>query len=104
MTMHLTANISKPGALCYLARRVGEAPPASAQALLQAVASNSRAAANFTGSLEVPAADTLADASLCIADGDDMVVYAVAQDEEGTYAGRWPNNSTMIRCGTHAPP
>jgi hypothetical protein len=40
---------------------------------------------------------------LCIADGDQMVLYAVAQDSEGDHAGRWPNNSTISRCAWPRP-
>ena len=98
MALRIVANVSKPGALRYLARRAGQSPPASAQALLNAVATNDLSAANFTGSLRVPRAGGRAAAMLCIADGDQMVIFAVAQDREGDNPGRWPNNGTMVRC------
>lgn len=70
--------------------------PADATEVLLAVAANANA--NFTASFVLPAAATPASSgALCIADGDQMVVYAVAQDKEGTWPGRWPNNSTVIR-------
>jgi hypothetical protein len=99
MSLSLTANVSKPGTLRYLARRAGEEPPESPQELLDVVAANNLAAANFTGSLVLPRGG-MAFAPACIADGADMVIWAVAQDQEGTYAGRWPNNSTMSRWAT----
>jgi len=95
MSMALTANLSKPGTLRFLTRRVGEPPPAGAQAVLDAVAANNLAAANFTGSMGVGNSAAAATAQLCIADGADFLVYAVAQDREGENAGRWPNNSTV---------
>jgi hypothetical protein len=97
MTLVLRANVSKGGAVRFLARREGQPPPASAQELLSAVAANNLAAANFTGSVPVPTAGAVTTAQLCVADGDVMVLYAVAQDREGETPGRWPNNSTLSR-------
>jgi hypothetical protein len=98
MTLILTATVSKPGALRYLARRAGQTPPASAQALISAVAANDLAAANFTGSAVMPTGGVPMTAEACIVEGDTMVLWVVAQDEEGSFPGRWPNNSTMSRC------
>lgn len=95
MTLAIAADVSKPGALRLLARRTGQPAPAGVQALLDAVAANDLAAANFTASVAVPTVGQT-HGSLCIADGASFVVYAVAQDREGTWPGRVPNNSTVV--------
>lgn len=100
MRLLLAVNASKPGALRFLARRPAQPAPTGAAALLDAVAANNLAAANFTGSVVIPAGG-YATAVMCVADGDAFVVDAVAQDREGDFAGRWPNNSTMTRWGPH---
>lgn len=99
MSLVLSATVTKPGVLRYLARRTAEPAPAESQAVLAAVAANDLAAANFTGSLAVPAGGVPAGGRACVADGGTFVVYAVAQDGEGDNPGRWPNNSTLSRCG-----
>jgi hypothetical protein len=112
MRLTLTATASKPGLLRFILQHNGtaaqgepsSAPPASARGLLNTVAANDLARANFTGTLALrPAAangsnEAAGAATLCIADAADMVLHAVAQDQEGQYAGRWPNNSTLTRC------
>lgn len=95
MTLLVTADVSERGALRLLARRAGQAAPASVPALLDAVAAKDLAAANFTASVAVTAAGQV-HGSLCIADGTSFVLYAVAQDLEGAWPGRVPNNSTMV--------
>lgn len=96
MRLVLSARVSKPGTLRFLARRASQPAPASAQALLDDVAARSVAAANFTGSAPLAAGGQLTTVTLCVADGDEFVVHAVAQDREGDNAGRWPNNSTLV--------
>lgn len=96
MRLVIRANATKPGALRYLARRVGQPPPASVVALLDAVAANNLGAANFTGSLDIAPGALAGAATACVVDGGAFELHAVAQDGEGAHAGRWPNNSTMV--------
>jgi len=73
------------------------ADPAAADAAEVLLAVSANNAANFTASFTVPAADVAVwSPAICAADGDQMTVYAVAQDNEGSWPGRWPNNSTMV--------
>ncbi|GBF99606.1 hypothetical protein Rsub_12070 [Raphidocelis subcapitata] len=95
MGLALSAALTKPGTLRYLARPAADPAPTDPQALLAAVAANDLVAANFTGSLAVPTAGAAASGAACIADGGAFVIYAVAQDREGDNPGRWPNNSTL---------
>ncbi|KAI8463288.1 MAG: hypothetical protein J3K34DRAFT_496093 [Monoraphidium minutum] len=96
MSLTLAVNASKPGTLRFVARRAGAPPPASAQEVLDDVAANSLAANNFTSSAAIPLGYTLATATLCVADGADMIVYGVAQDREGDFTGRSPNTSPLM--------
>lgn len=96
-SLTISANVSKPGTIRYLARRTAEAPPSDNLAVLDIVAANNLGAANFTGSMVVAHTNVAVVGGACIAEGDAFVLYAVAQDGEGKYPGRCPNNSTMSR-------
>lgn len=63
--------------------------------VLNAAASQNPAQANFTGLLSVSVANTPVSSGTCVADADTMTIYAVAQDLEGAFPGRVPNNSTL---------
>lgn len=96
MTFTITANSSKPGRLLYAPRKVGVAPP-TAEEVLSAWESKDPALANFTGQLELPSAAAAVTGTVCVADGDQLVVYAVAQDREGLWPGRQNNTSPVSR-------
>ena len=96
MNLTLVANISKPGRLRFAARKASD-PALTQQEVLEAAATQSTALANFTGSLAVSTANVRVQDMLCVADGDLMVMYAVAQDKEGDFPPRGPNNSTLVR-------
>jgi hypothetical protein len=96
MTLTITANISKPGVLLYAPRKAGQPPP-TVKEVLAAVASRDLTLANFTGTLQAPSAGVAVSASACVADGDQMVVYAVANDTEGIWPGRDDNTSPVRR-------
>ena len=97
MTLELVANVTKRGVIRFIATSANDPAPAGAQAVLDAVAANDVSKSNFTGSMPVTIAGTPEAARLCIADGNTFTIYAVAQDEEGNFPGRFPNNSTMTR-------
>jgi hypothetical protein len=96
MNLTLVANVSKPGRLWIAARKTSE-PALTQQQVLEAAATQSTSHANFTGSLAIPSAASRVQDMLCVADGDLMVIYAVAQDKEGDFPPRGPNNSTLTR-------
>lgn len=89
MTLTISAKVDKPGKLFYMARRLPAAEPGAVGDVVAG------AGANFSGSAVVSQAGQALSISLCVADGDQMKVWVVAQDQEGNYAGRLPNNSTM---------
>lgn len=96
MTFTITANTSEPGRLLYAPRKVGSPAP-TVQEVLSAWESKDPLLANFTGVMDVPAALTAVVGSTCVADGDQLVVYAVAQDREGLWPGRSNNTSPVSR-------
>eukprot|EP00878_Enallax_costatus_P036168 GHUV01040514.1.p1 GENE.GHUV01040514.1~~GHUV01040514.1.p1 ORF type:complete len:141 (+),score=34.67 GHUV01040514.1:223-645(+) len=97
MTFTLAANVSKSGWVIYAPRNATDPAPTAADVLL-AFSSHNPALANFTASLGVPTAGVVTTGTQCVADGDQLVVYAVAQDNEGQYAGRQNNTSPLVRC------
>ena len=99
MSLTINAIVSKPGALRFALRHASQPRPASGNALLDVVAANNLAVVNFTGTMVLPQMNNPVASGWCIADGGGMVVDAVAQDHEGAIEGRWPNNSTFVRCG-----
>ena len=99
MSLTINAIVSKPGALRFALRHASQPRPANVNALLGVVAANNLAVVNFTGTMLLPQMSTPVASDWCIADGGGMVVDAVAQDQEGAIEGRWPNNSTFVRCG-----
>jgi hypothetical protein len=97
MSLTLTYTVSKAGSLLLAPRRTSQPAPATAQDVLTAVATRSTADANFTATVTVAAADVAASQVLCVADGDELVVYAVARDTEGQWPGRQDNTSPLKR-------
>lgn len=91
-TFAITANVSKPGTIYYVGFKPGAPAPSRITDILFP-----SPAANFSGSFAVGTALTLSDGVLCIADGQQMEVYAFAQDNEGRYEGRLPNNGTIVK-------
>jgi hypothetical protein len=96
MTFTITVNTSEPGRLLYAPRKVG-APAPTVQEVLSAWESKDPALANFTGQMEVSNALAAVTGSTCVAEGDQLVVYAVAQDREGLWPGRTNNTSPVSR-------
>lgn len=96
MTLVISANVSKPGRLLLAPRKAGQPAP-STQQVLAAVASRDPALANFTAVLPVAAAGAAVFGSLCVADGEALLVYAVANDTEGRHEGREDNSSPLAR-------
>lgn len=96
MTFTITANVSKAGWIIY-APRAATSPASTAAGVLSAFSSHDPALANFTSSLGVPTAGVPVTGTECVADGDQFVVYAVAQDNEGQYSGRQNNTSPLAR-------
>jgi hypothetical protein len=94
MSLALSFTVSKAGAL-WLAPRRASQPAPTAQEVLDEVAARSVAQANFTAVVAVPAAAVPDSHTLCVADGDQLVVYAVARDNEGQFPGRQDNTSPM---------
>ncbi|KAG1679175.1 hypothetical protein FOA52_000531 [Chlamydomonas sp. UWO 241] len=88
-TFTLTTSLSKPGSLFYVALPASEPPPVSPADVLRPLR------ANFSGSMDVPVAGVNTTVTLCVAGGEDLVLYGVAQDGEGAF-GRAPNNSTLV--------
>lgn len=102
MSLRLSFSASKAGSLLLAPRRASQLPP-TAQEVLDAVAarSTSAAAANFTATVPVTASMPTSH-TLCVADGDQLVVYAVARDTEGQWPGRQDNVSPLQRCAARA--
>lgn len=98
MSLTLTYTVSKAGSL-WLAPRKAGLPEPTAQEVLTAVATRSTASANFTATVTVPTAAVSTSQTLCVADGDKLVVYAVARDTEGQFPGRQDNTSPLKRYG-----
>lgn len=96
MSLTLTYTISKAGSLWLAPRKTG-LPEPTAQEVLTAVATHSTASANFTATVAVASAAVSASQTLCVADGDKLVVYAVARDTEGHFPGRQDNTSPLKR-------
>lgn len=96
MSLTLTYTVSKAGSLWLAPRKAGQ-PALTAQEVLAAVATRSTAAANFTAAVPVDTAAVTATQTLCVADGDTLVVYAVARDTEGQWPGRQDNRSPLKR-------
>lgn len=96
MSLTLTYTVSKAGSL-WLAPRKAGLPEPTAQEVLTAVATRSTASANFTAAVTVPTAAVSTSQTLCVADGDKLVVYAVARDTEGQFPGRQDNTSPLKR-------
>eukprot|EP00775_Hariotina_reticulata_P010661 gene10661-10820_t len=94
MTLTITANISKPGVLLYAPRKIGQQPPTTKE-VLAAVATRDLTLANFTRTQQAPSAGVAVSVTACVADGDQMVVYAVANDTEGQWPGRGDNTSPV---------
>jgi hypothetical protein len=96
MSLTLTYTVSKAGSLWLAPRKAGQPAP-TAQEVLAAVATRSTAAANFTATVPVDTAAVTETQMLCVADGDTLVVYAVARDTEGQWPGRQDNTSPLKR-------
>lgn len=103
MSLTLTYTVSKAGSLWLAPRRAG-LPEPTAQEVLAAVATRSTASANFTAAVTVATAATSTTQTLCVADGDKLVVYAVARDTEGLFPGRQDNTSPLKRYVLEAVP
>lgn len=101
MSLTLTYTVSKAGSLLLAPGRAGQPAPTAAQDVLTAVATRSTADANFTATVTVAAAAVTSSQVLCVADGDQMVVYAVARDTEGQWPGRQDNTSPLKRYDSH---
>lgn len=96
MSLTLTYTVSKAGSLWLAPRKAGQPVP-TAQEVLAAVATRSTAGANFTATVPVDTAAVTATQTLCVADGDTLVVYVVARDTEGQWSGRQDNTSPLKR-------
>jgi hypothetical protein len=97
MSLVLAYTVSKAGSLWLAPRKAGQPQP-TAEEVLTAVAARSTAAANFTAAVPVSTAAVTITQTLCVADGDQLVVYAVARDTEGQWPGRQDNTSPLKRC------
>lgn len=97
MSLTLTYTVSKPGSLLLAPRKVGQPAP-QAEEVVSAVTARSTTQANFTTVLTVEAAGTAVSQVLCVAEGDSLVVHAVARDTEGQWLGRQDNLSPVKRC------
>lgn len=96
MSLTLTYTVSKAGSLWLAPRKTGQPEP-TAQDVLTTVATRSLGAANFTATVPVLNAAVEVTQTLCVADGDELVVYAVARDTEGQWPGRQDNTSPLKR-------
>lgn len=94
-TFLITLNASKPGILYYVATSAGQASPARIDQLLRPRPTHGF---NLSGSMAVASDSNIAQTTLCVADGRSLQLWAVLQDLEGSFPGRVPNNSTMVRC------
>lgn len=96
MSLTLTYTVSKAGSLLLAPRKAGQPVPTAADVLAE-VASQSRTEANFTAAVPVATTATTVTQVLCVADGDQLVVHAVAKDTEGQWSGRQDNTSPLTR-------
>lgn len=96
MSLTLTYKVSKAGSLLLAPRKAAQPAP-TAQEVLTAVVTKSKGDANFTATLTIPAAAMAGNQTLCVADGGQLVVHAVAIDTEGQWPGRQNNISPLKR-------